>query len=97
MVHLPKQSEMSLPPLVPNFRDLANCDPVSGSRTGAYHEPCDFATNIAKTSLRIDGIKYVVDQGTVKMRCYDVCTRMESLSVTPISKASAMKRAGQAR
>ncbi|MFS7976527.1 hypothetical protein Hanom_Chr10g00893511 [Helianthus anomalus] len=27
---------MSLPPLVPNFRDLVNCDPVSCSCTGAY-------------------------------------------------------------
>ncbi|KAJ0785343.1 hypothetical protein HanOQP8_Chr02g0042041 [Helianthus annuus] len=31
---------MSLPLLVPNFRDLANCDPVPRSRTGANRDPC---------------------------------------------------------
>ncbi|OIW19862.1 hypothetical protein TanjilG_27228 [Lupinus angustifolius] len=53
------------------------------------------ATNIAETSLTIDGIKYVVDPGFCKMKCYNPRTGMESLLVTPISKASAMQRAGR--
>ncbi|KAF3438116.1 hypothetical protein FNV43_RR20872 [Rhamnella rubrinervis] len=53
------------------------------------------ATNIAETSLTIDGIKYVIDPGFVKMKSYNPRTGMESLLVTPISKASAMQRAGR--
>ncbi|XP_061358882.1 pre-mRNA-splicing factor ATP-dependent RNA helicase DEAH1-like isoform X1 [Gastrolobium bilobum] len=53
------------------------------------------ATNIAETSLTIDGIKYVIDPGFCKMKSYNPRTGMESLSITPISKASAMQRAGR--
>ncbi|TMW81607.1 hypothetical protein EJD97_008707 [Solanum chilense] len=53
------------------------------------------ATNIAETSLTIDGIKYVIDPGFVKMKSYNPRTGMESLQVTPISKASANQRAGR--
>ena len=52
------------------------------------------ATNIAETSLTIDGIKYVIDTGFCKMKSYNPRTGMESLQVTPISKASAKQRAG---
>jgi pre-mRNA-splicing factor ATP-dependent RNA helicase DHX16 len=54
------------------------------------------ATNIAETSLTIDGIIYVIDTGFVKMTSYNPKTGMESLIVTPISKASANQRAGRA-
>jgi pre-mRNA-splicing factor ATP-dependent RNA helicase DHX16 len=54
------------------------------------------ATNIAETSLTIDGIKYVVDPGFAKQTSYNPKTGMESLLVEPISKASAMQRAGRA-
>ncbi|GJR19237.1 pre-mRNA-splicing factor ATP-dependent RNA helicase DEAH1-like protein isoform X1 [Tanacetum coccineum] len=53
------------------------------------------ATNIAETSLTIDGIKYVIDPGFVKMKSYNPRTGMESLLVTSISKASANQRAGR--
>ncbi|KAL7002826.1 Pre-mRNA-splicing factor ATP-dependent RNA helicase DEAH1, partial [Sarracenia purpurea var. burkii] len=53
------------------------------------------ATNIAETSLTIDGIKYVIDPGFCKMKSYNPRTGMESLLVTPISKASANQRAGR--
>lgn len=53
------------------------------------------ATNIAETSLTIDGIKYVIDPGFVKMNFYDPRTGMESLKIIPISKASANQRAGR--
>ncbi|XP_020096072.1 pre-mRNA-splicing factor ATP-dependent RNA helicase DEAH1-like isoform X2 [Ananas comosus] len=53
------------------------------------------ATNIAETSLTIDGIKYVVDPGFCKIKSYNPRTGMESLLVNPISKASAEQRAGR--
>lgn len=54
------------------------------------------ATNIAETSLTIDGIVYVVDPGFCKQNCYNPRTGMESLIVTPVSQASANQRAGRA-
>ncbi|GKV11200.1 hypothetical protein SLEP1_g22472 [Rubroshorea leprosula] len=53
------------------------------------------ATNIAETSVTIDGIKYVIDPGFCKMKSYNPRTGMESLLITPISKASANQRAGR--
>lgn len=54
------------------------------------------ATNIAETSLTIDGIIYVIDPGFCKQKSYNPRTGMESLVVTPISKASANQRSGRA-
>ncbi|KAK3304472.1 P-loop containing nucleoside triphosphate hydrolase protein [Chaetomium strumarium] len=64
-----------------------------GGRPG---RKCIVATNIAETSLTIDGIVYVVDPGFSKQKIYNPRTRVESLLVSPISKASAQQRAGRA-
>lgn len=53
------------------------------------------ATNIAETSLTIDGILYVIDPGYCKQNSFNPRTGMESLVVVPISKASANQRAGR--
>ncbi|KAL4468705.1 hypothetical protein ABPG74_005208 [Tetrahymena malaccensis] len=54
------------------------------------------STNIAETSVTIDGIKYVVDPGLVKTRKYNPNKLIEMLLVVPVSKSSAMQRAGRA-
>uniref|UniRef100_H3CAR0 ATP-dependent RNA helicase DHX8 n=1 Tax=Tetraodon nigroviridis TaxID=99883 RepID=H3CAR0_TETNG len=54
------------------------------------------ATNIAETSLTIDGIYYVVDPGFVKQIVYNSKTGIDQLVVTPISQAQAKQRAGRA-
>lgn len=54
------------------------------------------ATNIAETSLTIDGITFVIDIGFCKMNSYNAKTGIESLVVTPISKAMANQRSGRA-
>jgi ATP-dependent RNA helicase DHX8/PRP22 len=54
------------------------------------------ATNIAETSITIDGIFYVIDPGFVKQNAYDPKLGMDSLVVTPISQAQAKQRAGRA-
>ncbi|KAI1735720.1 P-loop containing nucleoside triphosphate hydrolase protein [Xylaria scruposa] len=53
-------------------------------------------TNIAETSITIDGIYYVVDPGFVKQNSYDPKLGMDSLIVVPISQAQANQRAGRA-
>ncbi|XP_034563460.1 ATP-dependent RNA helicase DHX8-like [Notolabrus celidotus] len=54
------------------------------------------ATNIAETSLTIDGIYYVVDPGFVKQVVYNSKTGIDQLVVTPISQAQAKQRSGRA-
>ena len=54
------------------------------------------ATNIAETSVTLEGIVYVVDSCFSKQRCYDPLSGLESLLIAPISKASAQQRAGRA-
>lgn len=54
------------------------------------------ATNIAETSITINGVVFVIDCAFVKLRAYNPRTAIESLVVTPISKASASQRAGRA-
>jgi pre-mRNA-splicing factor ATP-dependent RNA helicase DHX15/PRP43 len=54
------------------------------------------STNIAETSLTIDGIVYVIDPGFSKQKVYNPRIRVESLLVSPISQASASQRCGRA-
>ena len=55
-----------------------------------------FSTNIAEASVTIDGIVYVIDTGYVKLRAFNPMTGIETLTPTPVSKASATQRAGRA-
>ncbi|KAL7089088.1 hypothetical protein ACP275_13G166900 [Erythranthe tilingii] len=55
-----------------------------------------FSTNIAETSLTLEGVVYVVDCGFSKQCFYNPMTDIENLVVAPISKASARQRAGRA-
>lgn len=57
---------------------------------------CIVATNIAETSLTVDGIKYVVDAGFSKLKVYNPKIGMDTLQITPISQANASQRAGRA-
>lgn len=54
------------------------------------------ATNIAETSITIDGITFVIDPGFVKQNSYNPRTGMAALTVVPCSRASANQRAGRA-
>lgn len=63
---------------------------------GASGRKVIVSTNIAETSLTIDGIVYVVDPGFSKQKLYNPRIRVESLLVSPISRASAQQRAGRA-
>ncbi|KAI4340652.1 hypothetical protein MLD38_025465 [Melastoma candidum] len=54
------------------------------------------STNIAETSLTVDGVVYVIDSGFVKQRQYNASTGMYSLDVVQVSKVQADQRAGRA-
>lgn len=57
---------------------------------------CVVATNIAETSLTVDGILFVIDSGYGKFKVYNPRMGMDSLQVFPCSQAAANQRAGRA-
>ncbi|MDR6918435.1 ATP-dependent helicase HrpB [Pseudomonas sp. 3296] len=54
------------------------------------------ATNIAETSLTIDGVRVVIDAGLARVPRFDPGSGMTRLDTQRISKASATQRAGRA-
>lgn len=54
------------------------------------------ATNIAETSLTIEGVRVVIDSGQVRKALYDPATGMNRLVTTTTSRASAIQRRGRA-
>ena len=54
------------------------------------------ATNVAETSVTIEGVKVVVDSGLVRQSSYDVARGFDSLRVVKIARAAADQRAGRA-
>ncbi|XP_038077283.1 probable ATP-dependent RNA helicase DHX35 [Patiria miniata] len=65
-------------------------------RIGRNTRKVVIATNIAETSITINGIGYVIDSGFVKLRAYNSKTGLSGLVVVPVSQASAQQRAGRA-
>ncbi|XP_064538400.1 pre-mRNA-splicing factor ATP-dependent RNA helicase PRP16 [Drosophila montana] len=57
---------------------------------------CVVATNIAETSLTVDGIIYVIDTGYCKLKVYNPRIGMDALQIYPISQANANQRSGRA-
>jgi ATP-dependent helicase HrpB len=54
------------------------------------------ATNVAETSVTIEGITGVVDTGLARLLSFDPAVGLDRLRVTPISRASAEQRTGRA-
>ena len=54
------------------------------------------ATNVAETSITIDGIRHVVDSGVARVARYDAERGIGTLQLEPISRASADQRKGRA-
>lgn len=64
--------------------------PASGARKVVI------ATNIAETSLTIEGVDVVVDSGLARVPIFDPGTGMTRLQVAKISQASSVQRMGRA-
>jgi len=60
------------------------------------HRKIVLATNIAETSLTIEGVRTVIDSGMTRTLRYDPATGMNRLMTVPVSKASAEQRKGRA-
>jgi ATP-dependent helicase HrpB len=54
------------------------------------------ATNVAETSITVEGITGVVDTGLARTLLFDPKTGLDRLQLVPISRASADQRAGRA-
>ena len=89
-----KISEMIICPIYANLPSQLQAKIFEPTPEGA--RKVVIATNIAETSLTIDGIKYVIDPGFAKQNSFNPRTGMESLIVTPVSRAAAMQRTGRA-
>lgn len=80
--------------VLPLFGRLTNADQQRVFRPG-NNRRIVVATNVAETSLTIPRIKYVVDTGLARISRYAARTRTQRLPIEPISKSSALQRAGR--
>jgi len=99
----PEVGEMKCIPLYstlpPNLQQRIFEAAPAVKANGAIGRKVVISTNIAETSLTIDGVVFVIDPGFAKQKVYNPRIRVESLLVSPISKASAQRagRAGRTR
>ncbi|ALC49338.1 CG32533, partial [Drosophila busckii] len=57
---------------------------------------CIVSTNIAETSLTVDGVRFVIDSGKVKQMSFDAVCKGQRLKEFWVSKSSAEQRKGRA-
>ena len=77
------------------YGDLASAEQDRVLRPGPRRKVV-LATNVAETSITVDGVTGVIDSGWVKESGADPATGLERLALTRISRASAEQRAGRA-
>ncbi|MBI3821813.1 MAG: DEAD/DEAH box helicase [Planctomycetes bacterium] len=91
------------------MRELSGGDelvlPLHGDLTAAEQDrallPQDrrrivLATNVAETSVTVEGVTAVVDTGLARIQTFDASVGMDRLELTPIAKDAADQRAGRA-
>jgi len=83
--------------LCPLFGDLTLAEQQQAiAPCEKYQRKIVLATNIAETSLTIEGINLVIDCGLEKVAVYDSASLLNKLMQKNIAKASAIQRAGRA-
>ena len=110
LVFLPGKAEINkaIETLAPDYRDLdVLLLPLYGELSADKQEQAImpdpkgrrklvFTTNVAETSLTIEGIRCVIDTGLSKRSLYDPSSGMTRLVSCMVSKASAEQRKGRA-
>jgi ATP-dependent helicase HrpB len=91
-VHDKAMGDISLHPL---YGDLP-FDQQEQAILPASHRKVVLATNIAETSLTIEGVRVVIDSGLTRRLQYDPGTGMNRLVTVAVSQASARQRQGRA-
>ncbi|XP_050425902.1 probable ATP-dependent RNA helicase DHX35 [Adelges cooleyi] len=90
------QDKVKLYP-VPMHGTLTNDEQLKAFRPAPKgYRKVVFSTNIAETSVTIPGIVNVIDCGFVKLKWFNSRLGADSLITVPVSKASAIQRAGRA-
>jgi ATP-dependent helicase HrpB len=83
--------------VIPLYGDLAAAEQDAALRVDAHgRRKVVVATNIAETSLTIDGVRIVVDAGVERRQRFDPATGMSRLETVRISRSSADQRRGRA-
>ena len=83
--------------IVPLYGELtANDQDAAFTPAATGERKIVLATNIAETSVTIDGVRVVIDSGLVRRAVFDPASGMSRLEVQRISRASAEQRAGRA-
>ncbi|HEX4972056.1 MAG TPA: ATP-dependent helicase HrpB [Steroidobacteraceae bacterium] len=83
--------------VLPLFGDLSAAEQDAALRPAdAQHRKIVLATNIAETSLTIEGVRVVVDSGLARRARFDPATGMSGRETVRISRASADQRRGRA-
>ncbi|KAJ1991090.1 hypothetical protein H4R33_001493 [Dimargaris cristalligena] len=91
--------EQTMPPLrvLPMYSQLpADQQAEIFKPAGGKARKCVVSTNVAETSLTLDGITYVIDSGFCKLKVYNPRIGMDALQITPITQANANQREGRA-
>ena len=81
--------------LLPLYGELSPHD-QDAAVTGYDQPKVVVATNVAETSITIDGVRVIIDSGLARIARYDPHRGINSLLVEKISRASADQRAGRA-
>lgn len=81
--------------LIPLYGDLP-AEQQDQALTPGQRRKIILATNVAETSITIEGVTAVVDTGLARVLRFDPQSGLDRLELEPISKASALQRAGRA-
>jgi ATP-dependent helicase HrpB len=81
--------------VLPLYGDLSVEDQDRAVRPGTRRKVI-LATNVAETSVTIDGVVCVIDSGLARIARHSPWTGLPSLQIEPVSRASCTQRAGRA-
>jgi len=82
--------------LLPLHGALPSAEQDRALASSARRRKVVFATNVAETSLTIDGVAAVIDSGLARIARHDPWSGLGALRVEPVSRASCIQRAGRA-